>query len=470
MASVYETKRINVYPKTMQQPNIMKLSNLDRQCPTLMYLVLFYNPSHNDYIYNHNNNNVSIFSRLKEALEETLTIYYPAAGRLSRNPNDGKLNIWCNNGGAIMVDAFTQTRICELGNLSQYNHFFDKLVYKPVFSGDISHMPLLVAQVTKFGCGGYSIGIGTSHALFDGQATFNFLSVWASKASLNNNVTGQGKALDWHKPMHTRETLHTICRHQTPTNSPTAFANCSAIQHLYQLIVQASPGGVMLNNPQAFVSSTPEDCVLKTFHFTSSMIENLKRRVSYGFNNYSSPCSSFEIVTAHLWKARTKALGLRRDRMVCLQFSVDTRTRLTPPLPQGFSGNAYVLASVALSAGELELASYETIVQKIKAAKNSVNNQYVSSYLEALEGSGDAALPPLRELTMVSDWTRTPFHKVNFMSNGQAAASACPLLPPVPQVAYFLQNPKEDKGIDVRIGLSSQILSAFSHYFLQTLN
>ncbi|KAL9230295.1 hypothetical protein vseg_005668 [Gypsophila vaccaria] len=464
MASVYETKRVNVYPKTMQQqqPKIMKLSNLDRQCPTLMYLVLFYK---NDYYNNdNNNNNMTIFSKMKEALEETLSIWYPAAGRLSKNPNDGKLNLWCNNGGAILVEAFTHARVCELGDLSQYNPFFEKLVYKPVFSGDISDMPLLVTQVTKFGCGGYSIGIGTSHALFDGQATFNFLSAWASKAT-NNNFISQGKALDWHKPVHTRDTFQ-IITHQTPKNSgtTTALGTCLAIQHLYQLIIQASPGGLTLNNPQKFVSSTPEDCVLKTFHITSSMIENLKRRTTYGFNN---SCSSFEVVTAHLWKARTKALGLRRDRMVCLQFSVDTRTRLAPPLAQGFSGNAYVLASVALLAGELELASYETIVNKIKAAKNAVNNQYVSSYLEALEGSG-GALPPLRELTMVSDWTRTPFHRMNFM--GQAAAAACPLLPPVPQVAYFLQNPKEDRGIDVRIGLSSQILNAFSHYFLQNLN
>ena len=154
--------------------------------------------------------------------------------------------------------------------------------------------------------------------------------------------------------------------------------------------------------------------------------------------------------------------------MVCLQCAVDTRSRVTPQLSQGFSGNSYVLASVALIAGELELASHETLVNMIKTAKNSVDNNYVSAYMEALEGSGDA-LPPLRELTMVSDWTRTPFHKINFNTtdaNHKVAVSACPLNPPIPQVAYFMQSPKEDKGIDVRIGLKSQILATFSHYFL----
>ncbi|KMT19026.1 hypothetical protein BVRB_2g031210 [Beta vulgaris subsp. vulgaris] len=446
----------------------MKLSNLDRQCPTLMYLVFFYNPSHNHYI----NNDDYVFSCLKYALEDTLSLWYPAAGRLSKNPNNGnKLDLWCNNGGAVMVEAVTQTTISELGNLSQYNEFFENLVYKPACNnGNISEMPLLVAQVTKFKCGGYSIGVGTSHALFDGQATYNFMSAWASNAH-----TKQGfKGLEWHKPMHERERLLQLIK-ISPTNNnsnqATALTKVAAIQHLYQLITQAADtGGVMLKNPQLFVPSIQEDCVLNTFHFSSSMIDSLKRR-AYGLNNLysSSMCSSFEIVAAHLWKARTKALGLRRERMVCLQFAVDTRTRLTPQLPQDFSGNAYVLASVALTAGELELISYETLINKIKMAKNYVDNEYVSTYLEALEGSGDA-LPPLRELTVVSDWTRMPFHKVNFnfmqSHANNVAVSVCPLVPPVPQVAYFMQSPKEDKGIDVRIGLNSQINSAFSHYFL----
>ena len=146
MASIFETKRVNVYPKTIQPSKIIKLTNLDRQCPTLMYLVFFYNPSH----YN-NFSNDSIFSKLEGSLEETLSIWYPAAGRLWKNPNNGdKLDLWCNNGGVVMVEAFTQTRFSELGNLSQYNKVFENLVYKPNCNGnyDISEMPLLVAQVS----------------------------------------------------------------------------------------------------------------------------------------------------------------------------------------------------------------------------------------------------------------------------------------------------------------------------------
>lgn len=166
-------------------------------------------------------------------------------------------------------------------------------------------------------------------------------------------------------------------------------------------------------------------------------------------------------------QARTKAFALKKETMVCLQFAVDTRNKMVPPLPKGFSGNAYVLASVALTAGELEELSHEAIVEKIKEAKNSINNEYVNAYIEALDAP-QGSLPPLEELTIVSDWTRMPFHKIDFL-NGEAAY-ASPLASPIPQVAYFMQNPSDLRGIDVRIGLFPQTLDAFSHYFLSNLH
>ena len=168
----------------------------------------------------------------------------------------------------------------------------------------------------------------------------------------------------------------------------------------------------------------------------------------------------------YYFQARTKALGLRKERMVCLQFAVDTRNKMMPPLPPGFSGNAYVLASIALSAGELEEESHERLIQRIKEAKNSVTAEYVCEYMEALEAP-QTSLPPIKELTLVSDWTRMPFHKVNFI-HGEASFVS-PLVPPISQVAYFMHSPTENKSVDLRIGLLPQTLTAFSHYFLTNM-
>ncbi|XP_059658229.1 brassinosteroid-related acyltransferase 1 [Cornus florida] len=458
-STVSVSKILSVYPKVLHPPKLLSLSNLDRQCPILMYLVFFYKHSHAfKDLTDH-----SIFSPLKTGLEETLSVWYPAAGRLSSNPDDGKLNLWCNNGGAVLVEAVTHVKISELRDLSQYNGFFENLVYKPLVNGNISEMPLVVAKVTKFGCGGYSLGVGTSHSLFDGPAAYNFLCAWASHS--NTTMKGVLERPELPTPVHERGRLLLMDNNQTPKGTLNLHKNSDsvirvrAIDHLYQLIKQAAPHDDHDQNHD-------QDCVLRTFHLSGAMIENLKRKV-FTEKRGTFSCSSFKVVAVHLWKARTMALGFPKERMVCLQFAVDTRTRMVPPLPKGFSGNAYVLASVAMTAGELEEASYEAIVEKIEEAKNSVNNDYINAYVKALEGSPQATLPPLKELTLVSDWTRVPFHKLDFL--GEEAAYASPLVTPLPQVVYFLQNPNESEGIDVRIGLFPQTLSAFSHCFLFNL-
>ncbi|XP_031279697.1 brassinosteroid-related acyltransferase 1 isoform X3 [Pistacia vera] len=447
--TVCVTKSLSVHPKSLQPQQILSLSNLDRQCPLLMYLVFFYKPTS---VYQNLSLDL-VFSKLKSGLEETLSVWYPAAGRLSLNPNDGKLNIWCNNKGAILVEAVTQVKISELGDLSQYNEFLEKLVYKPVFNGNFAEMPLVVAQVTRFGCGGYSVGIGTSHSLFDGPGSYDFLRAWASNSAIMKDKGG----IEVHKPVHERGRMRMTNSHVAKS----AMApRAAAIDHLYMLIKNALGAGQNLSEMGNM------NYVTKTFHLSGAMIESFKRKIfGQGRGNFS--CSSFELVAAHLWKARTKAVGVKKEAIVCLQFAVDTRNKMVPPLPKGFSGNAFVLASVALTAGELEQGSHEAIVEKIKKAKNSINNDYVNAYNEALEGP-QGTLPPLKELTLVSDWTRMPFHKVDFV-HGEAGA-ASPLISPIPQVAYFMQNPTDVKGIDLRIGLLPQTVNAFSHYFLNNLH
>lgn len=138
------TKILNVFPKTLNPPKTLELSNLDRQCPLHMYLIFFYKPSS---LYS-NSSFDSLFTKLKIGLEDTLSIWSPAAGRLDPNPIDGKLNLRCDNRGAILVQAITNVKISELGDLSNYNEFFEKLVYKPVLkNGNFSEFPLVVAQV-----------------------------------------------------------------------------------------------------------------------------------------------------------------------------------------------------------------------------------------------------------------------------------------------------------------------------------
>ncbi|GLJ26974.1 hypothetical protein SUGI_0528240 [Cryptomeria japonica] len=439
---------VSVYPlKCGAQDSTLKLSNLDRKCPMLMYTVFFYRPSEDL-------NLGSVFQNLKEALEKTLTVWYPAAGRLKINENDGKLDLLCNSAGAFMAKAFTDSKFSELGDLSQYNPFFEELVYKPAFDPSFSQMPLMVAQLTKFTCGGFSLGFGTSHSLFDGLGAINFLKAWASAA--NSTVL-----LKLPQPLHERTRLLVTEASGIPS---TAEQNrVVPFIHLNELIergIKSAEEKLWECNFNGVSWASQSGYALKTFSVSKETVQRLKTTTA----KQGGPpnCSAFDVVAAHLWKARVKALGLSCATTVCLQFTVDARSRLVPPLPREFSGNAYVMASVTCTVEALEKEGLHITVDRIRKAKDSVTDEYIRYYLRALDAP-QKALPSLRELTLVSDWRRTPFHAVDF-GMGKALYAA-PLASPVPQSAYFLQDPNDEDGIHVRLGLLPEHVAAFHYHF-----
>ncbi|ONK76666.1 uncharacterized protein A4U43_C03F30760 [Asparagus officinalis] len=450
-------KTMLVHPAKPHPITALQLSNLDRKCPELMYLVFFYAKPLK-------NSSSNFLTELREGLEETLSDWYPAAGRLMLD-GEGKLNLDCNNFGALWVEAeAAEVRISELGELSMADKFLKKLVFRPKVSSDgLFELPLVVVQVTEFGCGGYAVGIGTNHALFDGSANFNFINAWASKVSRRRDEQYHAEIFE---PIHERGRLlidhchsHEIA-HDT-NNGILAF------DHLYQLIKQAVSlediGRKQLDEAYKISEEgDEEEVVLRTFTVSKDMIEELKSKVDGG------SCTSFEVLAAHLWKARTRATQIPKERTVCLQFSIDIRPKLSPPLPRSFTGNAYVLSSISTSSESLLQDPLSSVVHEIRQAKNTVDDNYIRAYLVALEAPRYCdILPPLPELLIVSDWRHTPFHEVDF-GTGEAIC-AVPLAAPVPEVAYFMKSSREEGGVDVRIGLMRKHLVGFCHCFLQTM-
>ncbi|KAI4380987.1 hypothetical protein MLD38_007107 [Melastoma candidum] len=102
-------------------------------------------------------------------------------------------------------------------------------------------------------------------------------------------------------------------------------------------------------------------------------------------------------------------------KSACLQFAVDAGCRMVEPLPKSFAGNAYVLASVILTAETLEETTYDELARKVTETKESATDNYVEAYIEPLERSEATTLPALEELTIISDWARMPFHSPEFM-------------------------------------------------------
>lgn len=155
--------------------------------------------------------------------------------------------------------------------------------------------------MTRFGCGGFSVGIGISHSLFDGPAAYDFLRAWSSSSAFSK----EKKGIEVQLPVHDRGKL-LISNFRAQMNNPRsgnkntnqATTRAAAIDHLYQLMMNMAAG------PSSGLSST--GClkfVHKTFHLKGETIESLKER-SAGEKRGSFSYSSFEVVSAHIWKVK----------------------------------------------------------------------------------------------------------------------------------------------------------------------
>lgn len=147
------------------------------------------------------------------------------------------------------------------------------------------------------------------------------------------------------------------------------------------------------------------------------------------------------------------ALKLNPNTNICLQFPVDSRSRLRPPLGENFTGNAFVLASVSCSVKTLLEESLHHTIQKIQAAKDVIADEYIKLYAKALESS-DKFFPSMRELTVVTDWLRFPLHALDF--GWGRVSSAALLATPVPETAFLMINLEEPGGFLVRVGTPRQ--------------
>nr|DAD48566.1 TPA_asm: hypothetical protein HUJ06_018503 [Nelumbo nucifera] len=83
---------------------------------------------------------------LKQALSKVLVPFYPTAGRLNRNDQDGRLEINCNGEGVLFVEAETNSVIDDFGDFTP-SPVLRQLIPAVDYSKDISSYPLLLLQV-----------------------------------------------------------------------------------------------------------------------------------------------------------------------------------------------------------------------------------------------------------------------------------------------------------------------------------
>ncbi|CAA7027552.1 unnamed protein product [Microthlaspi erraticum] len=294
-------------------------------------------------------------SLLRKALSELLVSYYPLSGKLLRRKIDRKLQLVCNLEGVPFAVA---TADRDLRSLNYIENLSDEFALQLVHELDVNYQSEIGChpfslQVTKFPCGGFTIGIAVTHALCDGYGVATIFNALTELAS--------GKSEPSVVPVWQREKMVEKLDDE-PANVPGADKEC---------LLAISP----------YMPSSSCDMVIETIDITAENMKKLKDKVVL-----KESFTTFEVLCAYLWKSTSRALKLNIDGITVLKISVGIRHVLDPPLPEGYYGNAYVDVFTEITAGELDESSISDIVKLVKRAKKTaLDKRFIEEQLRNTE-------------------------------------------------------------------------------------
>lgn len=165
--------------------------------------------------------------------------------------------------------------------------------------------------------------------------------------------------------------------------------------------------------PQKTDDDEEEELEHQTFVLDAKSIERLKYKAME--DGVLDRCTSFEVLTAFAWKART--MVLRTDQTdnrtsTKLVFPVDGRPRFNPPLPEAYFGNAIVMATCECTDEELANKSLSHAVRKVQRAIEGVTDEFMRSAIDYYEVT--KARPSMRSVLLVTTWARLSFYQTDF--------------------------------------------------------
>ncbi|KAG0560159.1 hypothetical protein KC19_10G158200 [Ceratodon purpureus] len=420
-----------VQPAEVTKEETIYLTNIDQMLvvPVESFFV---------YLPNSKKSSESVFWVLEDALAKVLVPYHFMAGRFEVNTEEGRLQVKCNRAGVGFVVASSEQTIEDLGDLKLMNPGFRKLVPSP--PGDnVSLFDdfLLMVQVTRFRCGGFTVGFRMSHSLCDGTSSAQFFRSFCKLA--------RGAPLTEFPDLD-----RTILKPRDPPapefNHPECFRS----------------GGVIPNGAGTVDNIDIVAPQYITKHIPMSLMEIQTLKTIAMADGSIKRCSSFEVTIAHFWQARTRSLEFAPDELTNLLIAVDFRAKMHPPIQPTFCGNTIISAHVSALASEVAHNPLSYCVAKIQEAVARIDERYVRSALDWLQLHGGVPAIGSAKDMLVSAWWKFPFYEHDFgwgkpVHSGPPSGST-------PQFALIVSNGTEDGGLLLLVSFQPHEMVKFERY------
>ncbi|KAL3038558.1 hypothetical protein AAZX31_01G139200 [Glycine max] len=362
---------------------------------------------------------------IKYGLAEALVHYYPLAGRLREWPNR-KLTVDCSGEGILFVEAEAHVSLKELGNsiLPPCPHMKELLLDVPGSQG-ILGCPLLLFQVTRLTCGGFAFAARMNHTICDSLGLVQFLTMVGEIA--------RGVSISQF-PVWQRELF-------SARDPP----RITYAHHEYDQTKHCSNKDTMDFDQMAHES----------FFFGPKEIATLRSHLP----QHLRKCSTFEILSACLWKCRTKALGLEPNEIVGLSPFITARGKVGLHVPNGYYGNAFAFPMALSKAGLLCQSPLEYALGLIKKAKAQMGLEYVKSVADLMVLK-DRPKYKTKENYLIGDTTHVGFYDVDFGWGSPIYGGPAGAIPFVSFYGRFRNNEGED-GVVVPILLPHHVMKRF---------
>ncbi|KAK9071064.1 hypothetical protein SSX86_009632 [Deinandra increscens subsp. villosa] len=369
---IQSTQFVKPSTSTPQNLQYFKLSALDQLAPSSNINMIFYYKTRGANELDIPDRN----RRLVKSLSDALNVYYPFAGRLTRD----RLRVDCSDQGVKYLETRASIRLDDFLNHGPDVDQVGRLVNAP----DLVTNALLAVQVNVFDCGSLVIGVSASHKVTDAYNLTRFVNEWASVNRIGSENVTYRPSFD----------------HLERIFQPLDISNISSHEHS-PVAVEQKP--VMLT---------------KRYVFNGTAISNLRAKAGPESSKQSTRVT---LVSSLIWKALIDVDRVKtgRFRDCLLSPAISLRGKRESPVSETSFGNVWIPYPIRFLQNETEnkfldlVGLIERTTRKIvkwvvKASGEEICKQAKAWYNEAYDEVKQ------NKFCIITSWCKFPIYEADF--------------------------------------------------------